>query len=366
MRVWYSLYDRMLNKASLQAAFRKVKSADGSPGIDGQSCKDFAKDLDYNIEELLRELREKTYRPHPVRRVEIEKPGGGIRLIGIPTVRDRVVQQRLKDIMDPIFDPEFHPSSYGYRPKRSCADAVSKATAFMRTYEMKWVVDMDLSKCFDTLKHNHIIQMVKRRITDGSILTMIGMFLKSGVMNSGNYEPTRTGSPQGGVISPLLANIYLDEFDQFMKGRGHRIVRYADDILIFKTSRSGAENALEVATNFLEKHLKLKVNQQKTHITTLKDGVKYLGVEIRPSYTTIQGKKIKAFKKKVKAQTQRNSPVNLEKIIKELNLLLRGFANYFKMANCKKLFQKLMRWIRRRLRAIQLKLWKKHANFTDA
>ena len=207
--------------------------------------------------------------------------------------------------------------------------------------------------------HNHIIQMVKRRITDGSILTMIGMFLKSGVMNSGNYEPTRTGSPQGGVISPLLANIYLDEFDQFMKGRGHRIVRYADDILIFKTSRSGAENALEVATNFLEKHLKLKVNQQKTHITTLKDGVKYLGVEIRPSYTTIQRKKIKAFKKKVKAQTQRNSPVNLEKIIKELNLLLRGFANYFKMANCKNLFQKLMRWIRRRLRAIQLKLWKK-------
>jgi RNA-directed DNA polymerase len=349
----------MLHKASLLKAFKKVKSANGAPGIDGQSCKDFAEELETNLEILLKELRGKTYISQPVRRVEIAKPGGGIRLIGIPTVRDRVIQQALKNILEPIFDPEFHPSSYGYRPKRGCVDAVAKATAFMRQYGLRWVVDMDLSKCFDTLDHDLIIQIIKKRITDSSILKLVRMFLESGVMISGNYESTTVGSPQGGVISPLLANIYLNEFDQFMKGRGHRIVRYADDILILKSSRSGALNALEVSTTFLEKELKLKVNNKKTHITSLYKGVKFLGVEIYSSFTRIQDERVEVFKKKVKARTRRNTPVNLQSIIKDLNPLLRGFANYFKIANCKGKFQDLMQWIRRRLRAIQMKLWKK-------
>ncbi len=208
----------------------------------------------------------------------------------------------------------------------------------MREYRLRWVVDMDLSKCFDTLDHDLIIQSVRKRVRDGSVLNLIRMFLESGVMKAGGFEATTVGSPQGGVISPLLANIYLDNFDQFMMARGHRIVRYADDILIFKTSKAGAENALEVAGKFLEKNLKLTVNRRKTHLTSLKQGVRYLGVEIHSTYIRIQDKKIKAFKEKVKNCTQRNLPVNLEKVIKDLNPILRGFVNYFKITNSKARF----------------------------
>jgi len=356
---WYSLYDRLLYRKALLKAFRKVKSANGAPGIDGQSCKDFAKELDDNISNLLAELKAKIYHPQPVKRVEIEKPDGGIRLIGIPTVRDRVVQQAVKNILEPIFDPEFHPSSYGYRPGRGTHDAIAKATAFMRTYGLRWVVDMDLSKCFDTLNHDFIIESVSKKVTDGSILSLIRMFLESGVMKGSEYEATTVGSPQGGVISPLLANIYLNDFDQYMKSGGYRIVRYADDILIFKSSKAGAENALKMAGNYLEKELKLTVNRRKTHITRLNKGVAYLGVKIYPTHIRIQEKKLKAFKEKVRKCTRRNTPVNLETIIKQLNPILRGFANYFTITNSKRRFEDLMSWVRRRLRAIQMKLWKK-------
>ncbi|MBE9581761.1 MAG: group II intron reverse transcriptase/maturase [Proteobacteria bacterium] len=358
-RIWYSLYDKLLDYQFLKDAFRKVKSANGAPGIDGQSCKDFAFVLDKEILSLLKELSEKTYSPRPVKRVEIPKPDGGIRNIGIPTVRDRVVQQALKNILEPIFNPWFHPSNYGYRPNMGAHNAIAKATAFMRTYGLNWVVDMDLSKCFDTLDHDLIIHAVRARVADGSILRLIRMFLESGVMLSGKLEPTFVGSPQGGVISPLLANIYLDNFDQFMKSRGHRIVRYADDIVIFKASKSGADNALKTASDHLEKQLKLTVNQKKTHITSLSRGVSYLGVVIGPQCIRIQSKRLRTFKKKVKACTQRNVPVNMKKILKDLNPLLRGFANYFKVANCTKVFGGLMAWVRRRLRAIQMSLWKK-------
>lgn len=358
-RVWYSLYDRLLNREALIKAFKKVKSANGTPGIDGQSCKDFALNLGANIHDLLVELRDKTYRPSPVKRVEIAKPDGGIRKIGIPTVRDRVVQQALKNILEPIFDPGFHPSSYGYRPGRSAHDAIAKATAFMRDYDLVWVVDMDLSKCFDTLDHELIIQAIRERIADGAIQKLIRMFLESGVLNSGEFEKTEVGSPQGGVISPLLANIYLDKFDQFMMSRGHRITRYADDIVVFKASRTGAEKAREVATGYLEKELRLTVNQKKTHITSLMEGVPYLGVVIHSKYTRIKEERLQVFKDKIRSCTRRNSPVNLKKVISDLNPILRGFANYFKVANCKSVFHTMMRWIRRRLRAIQMKLWKK-------
>lgn len=356
---WYSLYDRLLHSKALELAFREVKSANGAPGVDGQSCKDFAEGLDENISHLLGELKAKTYQPQPVKRVEIPKPDGGIRRIGIPTVRDRLVQQAVKGILEPIFEPEFHPSSYGYRPGRSSHDAIAKATAFMRSYDLRWVVDMDLSKCFDTLNHDFIIASVGKKVADGSILSLIRMFLESGVMEDGVFEATEVGSPQGGVISPLLANIYLNDFDQYMKSCGHRVIRYADDILIFKFSKAGAESVLNVASDYLENNLKLTVNRRKTHITSLGKGVAYLGVEIYPTYIRIQEKKLKAFKEKVRKCTKRNVPVNLETIIKQLNPILRGFANYFKITNSKRRFKELMSWVRRRLRAIQMKLWKK-------
>ncbi len=359
VKIYYSLYDRMLSYKNLEKAFKKVKASKGAAGIDGQTIGTFAKSQEKYLSVLIHELRTKQYRPHPVKRVEIPKPDGGIRKLGIPSVRDRVVQQVLREILEPIFDPGFHPSSYGYRPGRSCHQAISKAQMFIRKYELKWVVDMDLSKCFDTLDHEIIIESIKKRVTDGSILNLVRMFMTSGVMVNGSWQSSTEGSPQGGVISPLIANIYIDAFDQFMMKRGHRIVRYADDILILKRSKKAAENVCEQATKYLEGKLKLTVNQKKTHIIHSFKGVKFLGVVIHTGFTRIQENKVRAFKDKVKKITRRNSPVNLETVIKDLNPVCRGFANYFRIANCKKVFENLFPWIRRRLRAKQLLLWKK-------
>jgi RNA-directed DNA polymerase len=358
-RIYYSLYDRMLHRQRLQQAFVKVKSNRGAAGIDGQSVNDFAAQLPQEIDRLLRELKDKSYRLQPVRRVEIPKPDGSTRKLGIPTVRDRVVQQTLLDILQPIFDPHFHPSSYGYRPGRSGHQAIAKASLFIRRYRRRWVVDMDLSKCFDTLDHDLIIQSFRRRVADGSILGLIRLFLQSGVMTADGWQESRLGSPQGGVISPLIANVYLDAFDQHMKVRGHRIVRYADDILILCGSKKGAHNALAVARKALEGDLRLRVNEQKSRIVHSRDGVSYLGVTIESRHTRIRSEKVQQFKDKVRRITRRNSPVNLEQVIKDLNPVLRGFANYFRVAHCCKQFQELARWVRRRLRAKQMALWKK-------
>jgi RNA-directed DNA polymerase len=358
-KIYYSLYDRMLNEKGLLQAFAKVKSNKGSPGVDGQAIADFAEHLPEEIALLVHELRQKSYRPQPVKRVEIPKSGGGKRLLGIPTVRDRVVQQALLNILQPIFDPEFHPSSYGYRPGRSPHKAIAKASQFIRRYGLKWVVDMDLSRCFDTLNHALILKSLRRKIADGSILELVQMFLQGGVMTGEGWQASETGSPQGGVISPLIANVYLDAFDQFMKGRGYRIVRFADDILILTRSKSAAHNALNVARNYLEGTLLLTVNEQKSHVVHSFTGVNYLGVEIHTGYTRIKREKVREFKDKVRRITRRNSPVNLKQVIADLSPVVRGFANYFRVANCQKEFKVLAQWIRRRLRAKQLCLWKR-------
>lgn len=358
-KVYYSLYDRMLSMKGLRLAFKKVKGAKGAAGIDGQTIKAFAEKEEEHLTQLVEELQTKRYEAQPVRRVYIPKDGGGERALGIPTVRDRVVQQRLLDILQPIFEPDFHPSSYAYRPKRGCHQAIAKVSLFVRKYNLKWVVDMDLSKCFDTLCHDRIVEACRQRVRDGSILALIGKFLKSGVMEGGILKESVVGSPQGGVISPLLANIYLDAFDQEMKSRNYRIVRYADDIVILCRSKSAAVNALEKASRILEGELHLKVNRKKTGIVHSNKGIPYLGVEIGSRYTRIQEKKVKGFKRKAKALTRRNRSGNLNEVIVKLNPLMRGFSNYFRVANCKRMLDDLMAWIRRRLRARQLALWKK-------
>lgn len=359
MRVYYSLYGRLLDKELLYNSFKKVKRARGAAGIDGQNLSEFGDCLEENLNQILLELKTKQYRAQPVRRVEIPKEDGGVRMLGIPTVRDRVVQQALNDLMVPIFEEQFHPSSFGYRPQRSCHDAINKTTMFIRKYNLRHVVDMDLSKCFDRLDHGLIIKSIRNRITDGSILRLIKQFLESGVMVDGQWQASELGSPQGGVISPLIANIYLDAFDQRMRKQGQRIVRYADDILIFSRSRKGAENALKQATMILEKDLKLTVNDDKTHIAHSDVGVKFLGVEVGTYYTRIQAKKLERFKQKLKELTRRNQGKSLEAIIQGLNPLLRGFSQYFKIANASRVFKALTGWLRRRLRAITLKHWKK-------
>lgn len=359
MRKYYSLYGQLLSKQRLYEAFRHVKRNKGAAGIDGQSLSAFEADLEEELSCLWLELKEKRYRAQSVRRVAIAKDDGGERLLGIPTVRDRVVQQALRGIIEPLFEPDFHPSSYGYRPGRSGHHAIGKAELFIRRYRRDWVVDMDLSKCFDTLNHDLIIRQFRRRITDGSVLTLLRQFLESGVMVGYHLEETEMGSPQGGVISPLIANVYLDAFDQFMKARGHRIVRYADDILILCGSRAGATNALRVARHYLEAELKLTVNTTKTHIAHSDEGIKFLGVVIHTKYTRIQEKKVVKLKQTLKVLTKRNRGVGLAVIVRELNPVLRGFVNYFRVANCARVLKQVMSWVRRRLRCIQLKQWKK-------
>jgi len=355
----YSLYGKLLEKPRLKTAFQQVKKNRGAPGVDGQTIGDFEAQLEEEVNNLWHELKSRQYQPKPVKRVTIPKEGGQERLLGIPTVRDRVVQQALLNELEPIFDPYFHPSSYGYRRSRSCHQAISKASLFIRQYNRQWVVDMDLSKCFDTLDHSIILESIRERVIDGSVLKLVQCFLESGVMIGDTLEATRTGSPQGGVISPLLANIYLDKFDQVMKQKGYRILRYADDILICCGSEKSAKRAMEVATSYLECELKLTVNEKKTHIAHSDDGVQFLGVEIGSKSTRIQEKKIQKLKDMVRKLTRRNIQKPLLEVVKDLNRVLVGFVNYFKIADCSSELRTLMGWIRRRLRCIQLTQWKK-------
>ena len=357
MRKYYSLIDKVYALKNLYASFESVKRNKGAAGIDHQSISDFEEKLVENINQLHEELRTKTFQPSPVRRVEIPRPDGRKRPLGIPNVRDRVVQQAILNVIQPIFEPDFHPSSYGYRPKRSCQHAVAKAQQFLVRYDLSWAVDMDLSKCFDTLDHELILQSLNRKISDGSLLKLIRQFLKSGVMIEGVVKETEIGSPQGGVISPLLMNIYLDEFDQQMKSLGIRIVRYADDILIFAPTKRKAEQYQGIATGLLET-LKLTVNTEKTHICNVSQGVKYLGFLIREKFVSIDKDRIRRFKDKIRSLTPRNSGIPVAKIIERLTPVLRGWGQYFRVANCAGVFSDLMEWIRRRLRMKNMREWK--------
>jgi RNA-directed DNA polymerase len=360
MRKWYSLYDKIYRIENLKEAYKRVRRNNGAPGIDGETVEDFGRNVDQKVRFLHVALKTKAYQPSPVRRVELKKPDGGIRKLGIPTVSDRVVQQAIVNIIEPIFDADFHPSSYGYRSNHSQQQAVAKAERFMNRYGLEHVVDMDLSKCFDTLDHELILEAVGEKISDGSVLRLIRSFLKSGVMETGRFQSTEIGSPQGGVISPLLSNIYLNKFDQRMKDKGIRIVRYADDILIFARDRMDSGNHLAFARQVLEGELKLKVNEKKTHLTSVYVGVEFLGFVIRRKALGVQAKRIKRFKDRIRRITKRNAGRPIEQVIKELNPVLRGWMNYYRIANIKMLVRDLMRWTRRRLRMIRMKQWKSY------
>ncbi|MCK9526444.1 MAG: group II intron reverse transcriptase/maturase [Limnochordia bacterium] len=358
MRKWYSLIDKVYALENLRQAFKHVKSNKGAPGVDEETVEDFALQLEKKLNKIHVELKTDTYEPSPVKRVEIEKDDGSKRPLGIPTVTDRVVQQALRQVIEPIFEPDFHPSSYGYRPNRSCQKAVAKAEQFLRRYGLTHVVDMDLSKCFDTLDHELIIQGVNKKISDGRILKLIRQYLTAGVLADGAIQETEIGSPQGGVISPLLANICLNEFDQKMKAKGIRIVRYADDILVLAKSPRQAKKHQDIASQILEDDLKLTVNRAKTHITSLSKGVSYLGFVIYPKCIVVDPKRVKRFKDKIRRLTPRNHGKNVEQQIAELNRFLRGWVNYFRIANIKNFLKDTMGWIRRRLRMKQMREWK--------
>lgn len=358
MKKLYSLIDKIYREENLRQAFKQVKKNHGAPGEDGETVEDFAYKLDENIKRLHEELKTDAYKPSPVKRVEIDKPDGGKRPLGLPTVRDKVVQQAIVNIIEPHFDKDFHPSSYGYRKNHSQHQAVKKAEQFMNKYGLSHVVDMDLSKCFDTLNHDRIIASIGKKISDTRVLKLIRDILKAGVMVEGNYIATEKGSPQGGVCSPLISNIYLDYFDQKMKSKGIRIVRYADDTLIFARDKQSAGNYKAFATKILEEEMALTVNKEKTKITSVYEGVSYLGFVINPYGISINPKRVKRFKDKLRRLTKRNAGKPIEVIIKMLNPVLRGWINYYKLARIKELTKELMSWIRRRLRMIRMKQWK--------
>lgn len=358
MKKLYSLIDKIYRRENLYEAFKAVKRNQGAPGVDGETVADFADEVEANIERLHVELKTNTYVPKPVRRVEIPKADGGTRPLGIPTVRDRVVQQAFVNVVEPYFDQDFHPSSYGYRKGRSQHQAVAKARMFMKKYELEYVVDMDLSRCFDTLNHDLLMEAVAERVSDGRVLRLVRQFLESGIMADGVFTATETGSPQGGVCSPLLSNIYLNRFDQRMKEKSIRIVRYADDILIFAGTKKEAGDYKALAVKVLEEELKLTVNREKTHLTSLEEGVSYLGFILRRNSTVIDPKRLRRFKDKVREITKRNQPTPMEDVIKKLNPVLRGWLNYYRIADIKMLLLELMKWIRRRLRMIKMKQWK--------
>lgn len=352
---------KLLDRNNLNRAYKRVKQNGGAAGIDGMTVNEMLPYLKKHGEELKEQIRNGKYKPQPVRRVEIPKPDGGVRQLGVPTVIDRMIQQALVQVLQPIFEPTFSDSSYGYRPGRSAQQAMKKAEEY---YEQGYtrVVDLDLSKYFDTMNHELLMDMVRKQIKDKTIADLIKKFLKSGVMVNGVSSKTEAGSPQGGPLSPLLSNIYLTAFDKEMERRGHKHLRYADDIAVYVKSQRAAERVKESCVDFLENKLKLKVNQDKSKAgSPLK--LKFLGFSLyktgKKTGIRPHSKTLAKFKKKAKSITGRSRGRKMEQTLKELKLFTSGWLNYYSIAEMRNRMQKLNEWLRRRIRMCIWKQWKK-------
>lgn len=310
-RKWYSLYDKVYALPNLRQAWEQVQGNGGAAGCDGQTVEQFAARAEENLERLHQALREKRYRPQAVRRVEIPKSGGGTRPLGIPTVRDRIVQQALLQVLTPIFEQQFSPRSHGFRPGRGCETALDVVDRALR-YGYEWVVDADISKFFDSVDHELLLERMNEQIADGSVLKLVRAFLKSGVlMGSGELEPTELGTPQGGPLSPLLANIYLHSFDEALVKAGLGLVRYADDFVIFAKSSEAAGEALELARQELA-GLKLRLHPEKTRIAAIDEGFEFLGYRyVRDRQGRVQKvvsrKARRKFRERIRELTPRHS-----------------------------------------------------------
>ncbi len=347
---WYSLYDKVYAPGNLERAWEKVRSNRGAGGIDRQSIADFGREKEKHLEEIHRLLREKRYRPLPLRRVYIPKASGEKRPLGIPTIRDRVVQQALLNILGPVFEPTFHESSYGFRPLRSAHQAIEHV---MRSVQdgKEWVLEVDIRKYFDKVSHELLLEAVNEEVSDGSVLRLIRMFLEAGVMEEGEQKPTEEGTPQGGVISPLLANIYLNRFDWEMAKRGHDMVRYADDFVVLCPTREEAERALSDVQKMLEGKLRLQLHPEKTRILHHEEGsFDFVGFLIHRRYLWPRMKTLRRFKEKVRYATRRQQGRSVREMIAQLNTVLRGFGNYYRMANVRRLYERLDGWVRMRVR----------------
>jgi group II intron reverse transcriptase/maturase len=355
--VWEAVFE----KENLRTALKRVESNQGAAGIDGMEVSELHGYLKEHWLEVREALESGKYRPSPVRRVEIPKPDGGMRQLGIPTVLDRLIQQAIAQVLTPMFEAVFSAHSYGFRPGRSAHQAVQQAQAYIAEGN-EWVVDIDLEKFFDRVNHDMLMARVARVVKDKRVLKLIRAYLNSGVMVNGVVRETEEGTPQGGPLSPLLSNIMLDDLDRELEKRGHKFVRYADDCNIYvKTPRAG-ERVLEGVKQFLEKKLKLKVNPKKSKVEKATKA-KFLGFSFwkrkREVYVRIANRTKERFMEKMRNLTRRTRAGKLEDILWEVNQYTRGWMAYFRLATTPSVYQELDAWIRRRLRQLLWKRWKR-------
>lgn len=346
----HSLIDKVYAMPNLLLAWEKVRANRGAGGIDGQTLKQFEAHLVDNLQELHRVLREGKYHPLPVRRVYIPKSDGSERPLGIPAVRDRVAQQAALQVLQPVFESLFEDCSYGFRPGRSAHQAIAKIGE-LRVQGYGHVVEVDLKSFFDTLDHELLVARVAEEIADGKVLSLIRGWLTAGVLEEGVVRTQIAGTPQGGVVSPLLANIYLHAFDREMVRRGYRVVRYADDLVVMCKSPKKARRALEVVQQLLTRDLKLTLHPEKTRLTSFREGFEFLGFHLYYRFKKPRAKAIAGFKDKVRHATRRQRPASLDTVIADLNPVIRGWGNYFRGANWKVSAEETDAWIRMRLRS---------------
>jgi RNA-directed DNA polymerase len=355
------LWEEIWTKENLTQAMKRVERNGGAAGIDGMTVKEVRPYLKEHWLEIREALESGNYRPSPVKRVEIPKPDGGVRELGIPTVIDRLLQQAIAQVLTPIFEQKFSAHSYGFRPRRSAHDAVKAAQEYAQSGH-EWVVDIDLEKFFDRVNHDMLMARVAREVKDKRVLKLIRAYLSSGVMINGVRMGTEEGTPQGGPLSPILSNIMLDDLDKELEKRGHKFVRYADDCNIYvKTERAGGR-VMESVRKFLEEKLKLKVNQKKSKVEKA-NRVKFLGFSFYNRkgeiLVRVARRSLERFREKLRQLTKRTRSGKIEDIIHKINVYIVGWKGYYRLANTPSVYEGLDGWIRRRLRQMIWKRWKR-------
>jgi RNA-directed DNA polymerase len=352
--------EAVVARENMFRAYERVVSNKGAAGIDGMTVEQLKPYLQEHWAKIKEELLKGEYRPQPVRCVEIPKPQGGMRQLGIPTAMDRLIQQALHQVLSPVFEPGFSESSYGFRPGRSAHQAVRQARAYVAEGR-RWVADLDLEKFFDRVNHDVLMSRLARKISDKRVLRTIRRYLQAGMMTGGVASPRTEGTPQGGPLSPLMSNVLLDELDKELERRGHKFCRYADDCNIYVRSRQAGERVMASVTEFLEKRLRLKVNPEKSAVARPWER-KFLGYSMtwhKQPRLKVAESSIKRLKAKVRVIFREGRGRSLSQVIKDLNALLRGWMQYFRLAEVKGIFEELDGWIRRKLRCLIWLQWKR-------
>ena len=354
------MLEGILSNENIERAYKKVYANKGAGGVDGVTTKELAEYMRGNWDSIKEQIRTRTYKPQPVLRVEIPKPNGGVRKLGIPTVMDRVIEQAITQVITPMFEPSFHENSYGFRPNRRCEQAIVRLLELFND-GFVWVVDIDLEKFFDNVPQDKLMSYVGRVIHDGDTESLIRKYLKAGVMNQGRYEPTDVGTPQGGNLSPLLSNIMLNELDYELDNRHLNFVRYADDVVIVLKSKAAATRVMYSVTSWIERKLGLKVNATKTKVTP-PSKLKYLGFGFWNDKGEWKAKphedSVVRLKRKLKALCKRNWSIDLTYRIKKINEVSRGWINYFRIGSMKHKLQKIDEHLRTMVRVVIWKQWK--------